>query len=503
MSRQTPLRPSHLQTGEPANLDEIRNRCSGLRSLLIQDGLYQAQNPQPEIHPEEAAATGTTMLTWRISPEPFWITDEELREIEALGTHLLSFYTALNRLYFASVRGSQPFWVSRYLDQGKPETLIEYGRMNRFKQQLPGIIRPDLILTDNGWIASELDSVPGGMGLTGSLSRHYFGLSHPVIGGPDGMVDGFSKMIRSIADLPNPKLAIIVSEESKDYRPEMRWLGNRLNEAGLKTFVIKPDEIRFTEEGLAVMEGHSAVPINLVYRFFELFDLKNIPKSELILYSAKKDKVKITPPAKTFLEEKMAFALFHHPALRSFWLENMGEKTDAALMRIFPKTWILDPQEVPPHAVIAGLTIRERPVSQWQELTTLTQKERRLIIKPSGYSEQAWGSRGVVAGHDLPEMEWAQALHDAQVQFNRSPSVLQEFHGGKKVSVWYDDPAEPQPRPMEGRVRLSPYYFTADGKAELGGILATICPLDKKLIHGMTDAVMAPCAVKNIQRSMT
>jgi len=44
-------------------------------------------------------------------------------------------------------------------------------------------------------------------------------------------------------------------------------------------------------------------------------------------------------------------------------------------------------------------------------------------------------------------------------------------------------------------VRLSPYYFVQDEKAELGGVLATICPADKKVIHGMKDAVMAPCAV--------
>ncbi|HEY5593557.1 MAG TPA: hypothetical protein VIL61_00165 [Nitrospiria bacterium] len=496
MPRHTPPQPSSPKTSDQPNLDEIRRRCAGLRSRLIRDGLYQPQKAEAEVQPDAADAE-TTSLTWRISPEPFWITSEELRAIQEMGGHLLSFYTALNRLYFASVRGSQPPWISRYLDHGKPETQIEFGRMNRFKSHLPGIIRPDLILTDNGWIATELDSIPGGIGLTGSLSQHYSELGHAIIGGPDGMVNGFAKMIRSVAGLPGLNLAIIVSEESKDYRPEMRWLGERLNATGLKTFVIGPEEVRFTEDGLTVMDRNSAVQIDVVYRFFELFDLKNIPKSELILYSAKKEKVKITPPVKTYLEEKLAFALFHHPALRPFWSEALGEKTDAALLRILPRTWILDPQDVPSHAVIPGLTIRERPVSSWNELAALTQKERRFVIKPSGFSERAWGSRGVVVGHDLPEKEWAQALNDAQARFFQSPSILQEFHGGRKVSVWYDDPAEPQPKPMAGRVRLSPYYFVSEGKTELAGILATICPLDKKLIHGMTEAVMVPCAVKD------
>jgi len=495
LSPQTPAQPSRPKTIEMPNLEDMRARCSDIRSRLIRDGLFKPEGSQADIQAVGSEADAATQ-TWRVSPEPFRIKPDELRAIEELGPQLLSFYTALNRLYFASLRGSRPRWISDYLDQGKPDSLIEYGRMNRFKQRIPGILRPDLILTDEGWIATELDSVPGGIGLTGSLSRHYSDLGDAVIGGPDGMVDGFAGMIRSAADTPHPTLAIVVSEESKDYRPEMQWLGARLNEAGMKTFVIKPEEIRFMEEGLTVVDGAAAVSIDVVYRFFELFDLKNIPKSDLILYSARKEKTIITPPVKTYLEEKMAFALFHHPALRSFWSEALGEGTDSALLRIFPKTWILDPREVPPHALIPGLTVREQPVGHWRDLAALTQKERRLIIKPSGFSEKAWGSRGVVAGHDLPEKEWAQALNEAQEHFHRSPSVLQAFHGGKKFSVWYDDPAEAQPRAMAGRVRLSPYFFVSGERAELGGILATICPLDKKLIHGMTEAVMVPCALK-------
>ena len=50
---------------------------------------------------------------------------------------------------------------------------------------------------------------------------------------------------------------------------------------------------------------------------------------------------------------------------------------------------------------------------------------------------------------------------------------------------------------MPGRVRLCPYYFVIGegdaARAQLGGALATICPADKKIIHGMKDAILAPC----------
>jgi len=443
--------------------------------------------------------------TWRISPTPFLLTSADLSAIQSLGPHLLRFTRALNRLYYESVRGAQPTWVADYLDQGKPSDLIAYARMNRFHAALPGIIRPDLILTEDGFMISELDSVPGGIGLTGCMGQAYADLGWPIIGGRDGMVSGFAGMIRSLTSqregapqtpLPYPltslNLAIVVSEESKDYRPEMLWLAARLREAGLPAQTVSPDDVVFTEEGLFLA---GSTPITALYRFFELFDLKNIPKSELIMYAAKKGRVALTPPMKPWLEEKMAFALVHHPALEPFWSHELGTDTYELLHRWMPKTWILDPRPVPPHAIIPGLTADGRSVSDWKVLAGLGQKGRRFVIKPSGFSELAWGSRGVSVGHDLPQTEWAAALEAALASFPRVPHILQEFRKGRHVAVSYHDPAKDDIVPMPGRVRLSPYYFIANDHVELGGVLATVCPLDKKLIHGMREAVMAPCAL--------
>jgi hypothetical protein len=51
---------------------------------------------------------------------------------------------------------------------------------------------------------------------------------------------------------------------------------------------------------------------------------------------------------------------------------------------------------------------------------------------------------------------------------------------------------------MEGRARLCPYYFVSakDDSISLGGVLATICPADKKILHGMRDAILVPCRVE-------
>jgi hypothetical protein len=116
---------------------------------------------------------------------------------------------------------------------------------------------------------------------------------------------------------------------------------------------------------------------------------------------------------------------------------------------------------------------------------------RAYVIKPSGFSQLAWGSRGVRIGDDLTREEWAAVIDVALTSYDRTPYVLQRFHKGKRVKQTYLDRDRDEIREYEGRVRLCPYYFvTGEESVVLGGVLATIAPADKRLIHGMADAVM-------------
>jgi hypothetical protein len=276
----------------------------------------------------------------------------------------------------------------------------------------------------------------------------------------------------------------------------MSNLAHHLNGRNFPVYALRPQEVIFKEEGLFFIKDGAEVKIDVLYRFFELFDLKNIPKAELMMYSQKKGRVKITPPYKPYLEEKLAFGLFKHPALTSLWEKELGRETFTALSHLIPDTWLLDSREVPEYAVIPGLNIRGKPVQDWRELITLTQKEREMVIKPSGFSPLSWGSRGVVVGHDVSGEVWKQTVEDSLAQFPDQPSILQTFHKGRRVQTRYWDRNTESIVEMEARVRLTPYYFVIDGAARLAGILATLCPHDKKKIHGMSEAVLMPCAVE-------
>src|SRR5205814_398827 len=158
---------------------------------------------------------------WLLSPNAFPIDRKSLPDLEQLGHRLFVFQRACNQLYQLSVKGKQPEWVAQYLDAGKPKELIEFSRRKDMRDDLPRVIRPDLILTEKGYVIAEIDSVPGGIGLTGWLNQTYSSFDHDIIGGATGMLEGFRAVVPNGGD-------IVISEESATYRPEMEWLAARL-----------------------------------------------------------------------------------------------------------------------------------------------------------------------------------------------------------------------------------------------------------------------------------
>src|SRR6266436_1455996 len=412
--------------------------------------------------------------TWRVSPVPFKLGAELSEDLDRLGRVLLQFYRAVNLLYRKSAEGKQPAWVARCLDQGKPADLIDLARSPALKNDLPRVIRPDLLLTEHGLSVTELDSVPGGIGLTAWLNQTYASLGADVIGGADGMLRGFASIF---GDAPN--VHIVVSDEAATYRPEMSWLARQFAEA----------KFHMQSPGFSTPADGEAV-----YRFFELFDLANVPASKKLFEFASTGRIRLTPPPKPFFEEKMLFALLWNKNLRGFWRQELGEGFFSRLLALVPYTWLVDPSPLPPHAAIPELNLTD-----WSQLKLLSQKERELILKVSGFSDHAWGARGVYLGSDLSHADWAAAVDKAIAGFGHSPHVLQRYHKPRLAEAEWFDFERDQLIPMKGRVRLCPYYFVTGeaeaARAQLGGVLATICPPDKKIIHGMTDAIFAPCSI--------
>ena len=410
---------------------------------------------------------------WLLSPDAFPIDKKFLAELEQLGHRLFVFQRACNQLYQLSVKGKQPEWVARYLDAGKPKELIEFSQRKEIRDDLPRIIRPDLILSEEGYIIAEIDSVPGGIGLTGWLNQTYSIFDSQIIGGRDGMLDGFRSVLPDGGD-------ILISQEAATYRPEMEWIAARLNQ----TSNIKHQT---SEWRVVVAENYEPQDGRAVYRFFELFDLPNIPGIENTLHANAEGRITITPPIKPYLEEKMWFALFWMQPLHEFWRRELGEKYFIKLQEVIPYSWLLDPTPLPQHAVIPRLEIHD-----WREAGKFSQKDRELLLKVSGFSPLGWGSRGIALGSDLPHAEWEKRIEHALATFESNPTILQKFHKGRLFEQRYWDGDSGELKTMKGRVRLCPYYFVEGDRVKLRGALATIAPADKKFLHGMSEAILVP-----------
>ena len=429
--------------------------------------------------------------SWKWSSRPWALTDEVLQFLADLGNAGISFFQALERLYLKSTEDQKILrnrdirvpWVAQYLDAGKPDWLVRHSRSKNVLGVLPPVLRPDLLPTKDGFALTEWDSVPGGIGLTDQLGRFYLKDDAPA------MAKAFGEaLVLQAGELGrSAQFAILVSEESATYRPEMEWLAEELKSSGLQVLVGNPNEVSFSGNH-AYLDG---VQLNVVYRFWELFD-PEVPQMPEFARCVEAGNLVVTPGMRPFLEEKLSLALLHHPRLEEYWRENLTRQEREILSKTVPASWILDPAPVPPGALIDGPMVGGRRLGDWMDLGGASKKDRSLVLKASGFHETAWGARSVVVGEDASSEEWSAALSDALQQFPNPLSILQHFK--KSVTMEhpvYDDNGELGP--MKGRLRLSPYYFASGAGVALCGALATFCPADKKIIHGMRDGALLPC----------
>jgi len=407
---------------------------------------------------------------WLFSPKPLPLDKKTAKALTQLGHPLAQFQKASDSLYQRSVKGKLPHWIHCLLDAGKPHWLIDAQRSPALRDKMPRVIRPDLILTgkdgddtQSSFALTELDSVPGGMGITLWLSRFYSEHGFDILGGGNGIRDGFQNLF------PTEGGRILISDESDDYRPEMEWLAEQCSD-----IVARHAE---TDDG-------SDSP---AYRFFEWFDWQNIPHVKKLAASTS-----LTSPCKPHLEEKLWLALLWSPSLKGIWEKELRSNHLKRLREIVPFGWVVDPAPLPPQGAFPRLDVHS-----WDEVANFSQKERRLVLKISGFSELAWGSRGVHIGHDMPGNEWREQIEAATAAFNDQPRMMQQYHSGKIITHPYFDPDTGEQRMMRGRARLCPYFFAdRDGRTSFGGCLATIVPADKKKIHGMKDGILVPCCLE-------
>ena len=148
----------------------------------------------------------------------------QAQELEAIGAACLEFHQALETLYLGRPPAGTCCGTSRSRPRGSPTTSTGASRRHWSRTPaaqeprgpFPTVLRPGLLLTDEGFVMTELDSVPGGIGLTGFLNRLYRGTggsSAP----DDAMIRNFHASLAALRpETRNPLIALVVSEEAGD-----------------------------------------------------------------------------------------------------------------------------------------------------------------------------------------------------------------------------------------------------------------------------------------------
>ena len=258
--------------------------------------------------------------TWRWSPSPWNLSDSICQWMRELSEAAVSFYHAIDLLYGKSWRGESIIrndenkvpWVAEYYDAGKPPWLVEHGRSKVVRNQVPAVIRPDLIPHADGLALTEWDSVPGGIGVTANLEMIY-GLNRK-----SAMVESFGNTLSDAAKAVGGKSAnmvIAISEEAETYLPEMEWICEQLKKSGFAIEVCSPQELQVLDDAVVLKNRK----VELIYRFWELFDYEKVSIMRDLARVVEKGGVVVTPPMKHVQEEKLSLALFHHHRLKSFW----------------------------------------------------------------------------------------------------------------------------------------------------------------------------------------
>ncbi len=442
---------------------------------------------------------------WKTSPSPLFLPPNITNQLNNIGTACFDFLQSIKKLYHSSKNNKSILrnkklilpWVAEYLDRGKTNSLLNHSNLDSFKNTIPTIIRPDLLLTEDQIYMTELEVVPGGIGLTSFLLQIYENQFNNLIGSSSKMLHGFYDSLTNLSrNKTSPTISILVSDESQTYQPEFLWLANQLKLLGKNVYCVNPKTIYYENSKLKTLINGKIIEIDIIYRFFELFDLDNIPTIPTIIQAIEDGNATVSPPLNPIFEEKLSMALFHHYQLQDFWKESLPKHSFQILKNIIPPTWIIDAQPFGPNAMLNGPLIENKPLNSWNELTEAKQKNRNYIIKRSGYNKDAWGARSVTVGNDCNQETWTQSIALAINQSKTSPFIIQEFKKPKKIlHPTYNPQGEITEEP--GRVRLCPYYMKNGDHIEINGILATICPADKKIIHGMSVATFVPCAVCN------
>lgn len=357
-----------------------------------------------------------------VSPEPLVLPQKTIQEIVDFGRSLAKYYAYLQR-----ERGDQPDFF---------------------------FLRPDIILTDDGWQVCEVETSIFGFALSLFLSSHYESDFLVVGSAEKGLSVFIDKWLQRWGeDTGN----FVYSGHTKKFVGQLQYLSELLKRKSIDFSVLS-------------VENPESIPLP-AYRCFYTFESQ------------------LDPAVRNFMRENKRrlprFGNFYEGKEPLVYLWKEGEIPGGSgltiddwhlLRRHMVPTWKLT--EVVPR----GFSL---PIREWSEIARLPKSERRFVVKRVGAHPDASWAKSV---HFLDEMSHDAALR-LLLKLAKEKSawwVIQPIIEGAKFTQTYVNFAANSVESLSGRVRLTPYFDFQTG--ELLCAKATI-RAHTRYIHGATDSI--------------
>lgn len=380
-------------------------------------------------------------IPFRVSPVPFQLTLEQKREIYTIGHDVTAYFQVVDEIY------QKDIGLKAILDMGKPQIFIN----NQPSHYL--FVRPDLILTPQGFSLCEIETSPFGLALAEILNRAY-------------QSEGFETLIPKSTLSEEVKKRtpvdgkIIFSNKTQAYSGQMAFLADQIfSDTGRKWQAETAQEYVENEEH------------DNIYRGFYLGEYLTDPYIHFLIDDYfENNNYQLLPSPTPYLEEKAILSFIYDKRFEKNLKHKLGNATFKHLRNIIPPTWIVGQEKYFSQGLPGN-------VSTSLDLARLPRSKRTLVLKSSGFSEDSSWKEGVRFLHKESIANATKLLQQAQE--NKSHLyIIQEFKKAIDISMKYEKLEDERVHlPMTARVRLTPYFsLPKDGQTDrLIAIKATAC----------------------------
>lgn len=392
----------------------------------------------------------TEKLPFRISPEPFYISDEEARTIERIGHEVSSFMLATNDLYATNDIARE------LLDRGKPEVFLNDQRPNY------AFLRPDMIITRDGFTICEIETSVFGLALSELLNRGY------VAAGFETMSEVSTLRDHVASTLPDEG-TIVYTDKTKAFAGQLEFLAKQVFSGNDRTW--QAAHAGNVTETQAIYRAH--------YLIEHLTDV-----ALKALYEKPGANAQSVPSLTPQFEEKAILAFIWDKRFEEFYRHALGNAGFELLRSVIPPTWIVGEEA----HFAPGLP---GSMQGSVDLAKLSRPHRNFVLKPSGFSQDSSWSEGVIFLQTKSREDSRKHLEHAAANSAQQLYVVQEFKEGVKRPMHYETPDGVVS--TQARVRLTPYFSALVGK--LLSVKATGCE-GTQLIHASTASINTAVSIK-------